>query len=454
MGDLGSSVTRTNRLILSSTHLVTIALLALSVGMAPAQPLAAEDASDWPHWSGSNLDLTSSSVGDVFTGEFRLQRIWSIPLGSGYSGIAVVDERVVAAFSDGTSDFYAAFDAATGNELWRHRIAETYEGHDQSEDGPLSTPTIHDGVVYGLGPWGHLIALRLADGHEVWSRHVVEDLGATAPFAGFATAPAVIGGVLVVQTGGPDGHSISGLDPATGKRLWSAEDDFVMYQSPVAVQVDGEDLVFAVTNERVVGLRPRNGAVLWQLSHELSEDQYHGISQPVLVDSASVLVNGMTETALFRVAGTDDGYRVTEVWRSRALGRTYSPSVPYRGHIYGYGGNFLTCVDAGSGEIVWRSRPPGEGNRSLVDGHLVIHLRTGEMVVAEATPKGFQEKARARALEYGFVTRPSFAAGRIFVRNLRELASLGTRPAEAVRRRQWRGARGGVMVECMGAPGT
>ena len=85
-----------------------------------------------------------------------------------------------------------------------------------------------------------------------------------------------------------------------------------MYQSPVAVQIDGEELVFAVTDERVVGLRPHDGEVLWQLAHELSTDPYHGISQPVLVDSASILVNGMTETALFRVAGREDGYRVTE----------------------------------------------------------------------------------------------------------------------------------------------
>jgi enterochelin esterase-like enzyme/outer membrane protein assembly factor BamB len=405
-------------------------VLSLAFAMVPALCLAADDAPDWPHWSGPKLDLTAPSTGGFFTGDFSLGVLWSIPLGSGYPGLVVVDERVVAAFSDGASDFFAAFDAATGDELWRYRIAETYKGHDQNEDGPRSTPTIHDGVVYGLGPWGHLVALRLADGDELWSRHVVEDLGAKAPFAGFATAPAVIDGVLVVQTGGPDGHSVSGLDPATGELLWSVQDDFVMYQSPVAVQVGGEDLVFAVTNERVLGLRPRNGELLWQLPHELSQDEYHGISQPVLVDSASVLVNGMTETALFRVAGTEAGHRVTEVWRTRALGRSYSPSVPYGKNIYGYGGRFLTCVDAASGETVWRSRPPGEGNLILVDGHLVIFLRTGEVVVAEATPAGFREKARAQALEYGFLTRPSFATDRIFIRNLRHLASLGVRAAE------------------------
>lgn len=403
----------------------TSALLTLAFSAVPTGLLSAAEGSDWPHWSGPNLDLTSPGD-DVFAGEFRLERLWSIPLGSGYSGIAAVDGRVIAAFSDAASDFFAAFDAATGDELWRHRIGETYEGHDQNEDGPRSTPTVHEGVVYALGPWGDLVALRLADGQMLWSRHAVEDLGGKRPFAGFATAPTVIGGVLVVQTGGPDGHSISGLDPATGERTWSAEDDFVMYQSPVAVRVGDEDLIFAVTDDRLLGLRPQSGELLWQLPHELSQDEYHGISQPVLVDPATVLVNGMTETALFRVVQEGDRYQISEVWRSRVLAHTYSPSVPYEGHIYGYRGRFLSCVEAESGEVVWRSRPPGEGNLILVDGHLVIFLRSGDVVVAEATPAGFRETARASALEYGFLTRPSFAGGRIFVRNLRNLAGLGT----------------------------
>ena len=135
----------------------------LGVALMPAA-LSAADASDWPHWSGPNLDLTVSTGSELFDGALRLEREWSVPLGSGYSGIVVIGERAVTGFSDGKSDFFAAFDATSGAELWRHRIARTYKGHDQSEDGPRSTPTVHDGVVYGLGPWGHLVAVRLADG--------------------------------------------------------------------------------------------------------------------------------------------------------------------------------------------------------------------------------------------------------------------------------------------------
>jgi outer membrane protein assembly factor BamB len=272
---------------------VGLLLSLMATMVVPASSLAVADDPGWPLWSGPSYNLTSPG-GDVFRDDFRLDLQWVSPLGSGYSGIAVVDDKVITAFSDGESDFLAALASDDGEELWRYRIAETYEGHDQSEDGPRATPTIHDGRVFGLGPWGHLVALGLDDGAHLWSIHAVDDLGGRKPFAGFASAPTVIGGVLVMQVGGSDGRSISGLDPATGQHLWSAADDFVMYQSPVAVRIGGEELIFAVTDEHVLGLWPRTGEVLWKLPHKLSEDEYHGISQPVLVDASSVLGSSRT----------------------------------------------------------------------------------------------------------------------------------------------------------------
>jgi enterochelin esterase-like enzyme len=144
----------------------------------------------------------------------------------------------------------------------------------------------------------------------------------------------------------------------------------------------------------------------------------------VLVDTASVLLNGWTESALFRVTEAGEAYRIEEVWRTRALGFSLAASVPFEGHIYGYRGSFLSCLDAATGERVWRSRAPGAGALILVDGHLVILTGSGELVVAEASPAGFREKTRGSALEYGFYQRPSFARGRFFVRNLHEIARL------------------------------
>ena len=122
------------------------------------------EGADWPVWSGPEGNFTSLGNGVFDGGAFGLERVWSRPLGSAYSGIVVVDGRLTTTFSDGESDYLVALDASTGAEQWRYRISETYKGHDGSDDGPLATPTIDGGVVYGLGAWGGLFAVSLEDG--------------------------------------------------------------------------------------------------------------------------------------------------------------------------------------------------------------------------------------------------------------------------------------------------
>jgi outer membrane protein assembly factor BamB len=385
---------------------------------------------DWPVWSGPDRNLTSLGNG-VFPGDgFGLEAAWSRPLGSGYSGISVAGDRLVTAFSDGEADYLVALDPATGVEQWRYRIADTYKGHDGSDDGPLATPTLADDSVYGLGAWGKLFAVGLADGKELWSHRLVDDFGARKPDYGFTTTPTVVGDLLVVETGGDAGRSISAFDRATGEARWSIGDDEVGYQSPQALTFGGRTVLIAVTNRHLYGLEPETGKTLFE--HRHSEDEGNGFAQPVPVGEDGVLITDWPESTLYRVHRDGGAWSVEEVWKSRALRGTYAIPAPYQGHLYGYSGNFLTCVDAATGETVWKSRPPGEGNLVLVDGHLVIQTRDGDLVVAEATPEGYRETTRIKALDRGYLTRPSFAAGKVYVRNLSEIAAVGvTDPAVA-----------------------
>jgi outer membrane protein assembly factor BamB/enterochelin esterase-like enzyme len=391
---------------------------------------------DWPIWSGPNHNLTTSGDGALELPNLGLELLWKRPLGSAYSAISVVDDRLVTAYSDGESDLLVALDIATGKELWRFRIGNTYVGHDGSDDGPVATPTIHGQLVYGLGPRGRLLALRLDDGTLVWSRNLVEELAAKEPLWGFNSSPTVIGGVLVMQTGGTDGHSISALDPATGELLWSVEDDPVYYQSPTVWSPAGDEQIVALTNRLLMGLRPATGEVLWQAEHNVSEGSYLGYQQPVPLDNGRFLLTAWTESRLLEVTGSEgSSYAVQELWQSRVLTLRGAMAVPAtRGkHLYGYSGPFLACVDAATGGAVWRSRSPGRGNLVLVDSSLVILTDSGQLVIADATPDNYQERARIQALEEGSVTRPTFAASRILVRNHSDIACVGpteTAPGE------------------------
>lgn len=393
----------------------------LLVFMATAA--AGSPGDDWLQWAGPNFNLTIRDAGVFDRGAFDLEPVWVRPLGSAYSGIAVADGKLITAFSDGTSDLLAALDEATGEEIWRYRIGPVYKGHDGSHDGPNSTPLVHGGRVYGLGPWGRLFALRLGDGKEVFSHKVDEEYGARAPIHGFTTAPTLVDGVLVVQTGGPEGHAISGFHPDSGELLWHTGNDRVEYQSPMALGLDGTTLVLAVTSESVLGLVPQTGEVLFR--HVLPAEADYVATQPVPLGDGKVLLLGRRRSGLYQVSKTDGGYEIAEVWTTRGLRGTYTIPVPYEGHLYGYSGNFLTCIDAATGETVWKSRPPGLGTLALVDGRLFIQLRSGDLVVAGASSEGFREETRLAALDGGSLTAPSFAGGRFYVRNLTQIASVG-----------------------------
>ncbi|MCH9650308.1 MAG: PQQ-binding-like beta-propeller repeat protein [Deltaproteobacteria bacterium] len=387
---------------------------------------------DWPVWSGPEGNLTSLGNGVFEGGAFGLERVWSRPLGSAYSGILVVDGRLTTTFSDGESDYLVALDASTGAEQWRYRISDTYKGHDGSDDGPLSTPTIEGGVVYGLGARGQLFAVFLEDGTQRWRRDLVANFGAVKPHYGFTTAPTVIGDLLVVETGAGDGRSIVAFDRETGETRWSTGDETVRYQSPMAFDLGGETSLVAVTDRSLLGLAPETGEVLWSHQHTEGDGLGFDSAQPVPVGEGGILLTDGPESVLFQVSKNAVGYTVEEVWRSRALRGSLTTPVPYDGHLYGYSGSkFLTCVDAATGETVWKSRPPGEGTLALVDGHLVILARTGEIVIAEATPEAYREVSRVQALDRGYFTRPSFAGGKVYVRNLTDISALGVTAANA-----------------------
>jgi enterochelin esterase-like enzyme/outer membrane protein assembly factor BamB len=379
-------------------------------------------ATGWPHLRGPAFDGRAIETGVFDRKAFALEVAWRVPLGPAYSGIAVAEGKAVTLYSDGESDFAAALDAETGKTLWRYKIDNVYRGHDGSSDGPLSTPLIHHSMVYGLGPRGQLFALRLKDGHEVWTQNVPEVFGAQEPHFGFTTTPMVEGDVLVVQVGGSEGRSINGLNRQTGEVLWSRGDEAVEYQSPTVMTLLGQRQIVAVAGHQISGIAPQSGEVLWQ--HALGEEDRASSASPMAVGENRFLVFVSRAAAVFEAGQNEEGVQITEVYRSRELGGSYALPVLHEGHLYGFRGEFLTCINAATGERIWKSRPPGGGGLILVDDHLVIYGSQGHVVVAEASSSGYVEKARTKALEGSALTWPSFSEGKIYVRNLEEIASV------------------------------
>lgn len=359
---------------------------------------------------------------------FGLEVAWKRPLGSGYSEVVVAGNSAVTMYSDAESNWLEAFDPATGTARWKYKIGPLYKGHDGSDDGPTSTPVIADGTVYGLDPHGRLFAVALTDGKELWAKTLNPETEAPAPKYGFAARPVVAGEALVVLTGRPPGAAVTGYSRRDGKTLWTAGDDTVAYQSPIVAKIAGEEQIVALTDTLLLGLSPKDGKILWQ--HRHTTESPGGIASPVALGDGRFLVLLDEDAAAFQVSKSADGFGVSELWRSREFQNTFAMPLFHDGYLYGFTGRFLTCLDAATGKQVWKSRPPGGQSVNLVDGNLVAISGEGEVVVAEASPAGYREKARIKALERSSLSRPAQGGGLVLVRDLKEVA--GLRPTAGV----------------------
>jgi enterochelin esterase-like enzyme/outer membrane protein assembly factor BamB len=385
-------------------------------------------AADWPSWLGPTRDGRATGLGVEPGSPLGFEVAWKRALGKGYTAIAAAGDRAVTMFADGTKDWVVAFDLASGKELWRHEIGPMYPPQGGSEGGPAGMPVVADGVVYGLGAKGHLVALKLADGAELWKLRIDEAFGGRPPMFGFSTVPLVAGDVLFVQSGGDGGRSLIGLDRHNGKVLWSTGDDPGGYASPLLATLGGVEQIVAMTNRALYGLALPAGQVLWSREHGMVQGG-DAMGTPVPMGDDRFFVNGEPESKAFAVRREGEAWQVETLWSTRELEGSFATPVYHDGHLYGFDGDFLTCISAKDGSKVWKSRPPGGRGLILVDGHLLILANNGAVVAVEATPEGYSEVGRLPAMDSGSWTYPSFAGGLILVRNTVDLAAIQVKAA-------------------------
>src|SRR5712692_7984758 len=82
---------------------------------------------DWPVWGGKNRNFLANSSGlaDAWPASGP-RKIWSRPLGDGYSAIAEEAGVLYTAFRRGSKDVITALDAATGKTKWEYEYENPF----------------------------------------------------------------------------------------------------------------------------------------------------------------------------------------------------------------------------------------------------------------------------------------------------------------------------------------
>ncbi len=396
---------------------------------------AVAQAADWPQWRGPQRDGISSET-DLFTTEQPFAEAWRVPLGNGFSGIAVADGRLFTMFAQGDDEFVICLDDQTGAELWRHRTGPYYK-ETQGGDGPRSTPTVESEVVYVLGATGKLFALAAASGEPIWEKDLVAEFSSQVPRWGFSTSPLVEGDLLLVEAGGHNGNFVVdmaidrttevtavALDKNTGATAWTALNEKMSYSSPIAFTAAGTRQLAYFTAYSLTGLAPEDGRIYWRYPWKTRYDVSAATPVFIAPDRLFISTGDGNGGAVLQIKSDGDSLAVEQVWQNKKMKNHFGTSILYENHLYGFDNSILKCLDAETGAEKWKTRGYGKGSLIVADSHLILLGEQGNLGLAEATPEGFVEKASYPAFNSRCWTAPSLANGRLYMRDESEIICL------------------------------
>lgn len=351
--------------------------------------------------------------------------VWRHPVGPGWSSFAVAGDRLFTQEQRGDDEVVVSYVATTGEPAWVHsdpaRFWEAMAG-----TGPRATPTLSGGKVFALGATGLVNALDAADGSPLWQRDLAADTGAAVPEWGFSSSPLVIDGLVVVHGGAPDGKAVVAYDAATGEPRWFAPAGALSYSSVQAATLAGERQLLMLTGDGLTSLAPADGAVLWD--HGWPVQGASRIVQPAILAGGDVLIGTGFGVGLRRIAVSHDGdgWQTETRWTSTAMNPYFNDLVIHRGHVYGFDGRILACVDLATGERKWKGGRYGNGQLLLLpDQDLLLVLSDrGDLALVKAEPAAFSELARFHAIDGKTWNHPALVDGVVYVRNAEEMAAV------------------------------
>jgi outer membrane protein assembly factor BamB len=382
----------------------------------------------WPQWRGPGRDGVASGFTVPDAWPAQLTKRWQANVGLGHASPVVSGDRVVVHTRQGTREILAAYDLASGKQIWQDGIEAPYTvnpaaaGHGP---GPKSTPAIAAGRVFTLGISGIFSAHDLATGKLLWRKNAPK----APPEFGTATSPIVEGTSVIAFLGGQNAGALTAMDVATGAVKWQWTGDGPGYSSPVIGRFGGSPQVIVQSQNRLVGVNAADGQLLWEVPIKTPYEQN---SVTPLVHDDLVIYAGLENPTigLWVMATRGKGWTPTPRWRNEDVSIYMSSPAVAGGTIFGLSnknrGQFF-AIDATSGKTLWTAKGREAENASIVRAgdYLLLATTNSELVVARANPKQYEEVRRYTVADSAMWAHPAFAGRTIIVKDVNTLIAWG-----------------------------
>jgi outer membrane protein assembly factor BamB len=280
--------------------------------------------------------------------------------------------------------------------------------------GPNASPTVTDSGLLSMSKDGQIMLLNLEDGKTKWTQELGKILKIETPTWGVASSPVVLGDRVYLAAG-----QVAALDLQTGKTIWVSETKYHPgYTTVVPFQQNGKSFIASLGGKELIVLNQADGT---EVAHHPFKARYDMVASTPMVskDGSHIFISGNMGSEMLSF----DGQKLELSWENRDVKSSLNNSVLQGSVIYGISGNHkssasqLIAFNATDGSIRWSADRFGYGSTIGIGTTLLTLTETGDLVTIPMKTDGFQEISRKTVLDSICWTPPTYANGRIYVRN-------------------------------------
>jgi len=293
--------------------------------------------------------------------------------------------RQIPTKTSSIEDVILCLNAADGKTLWRKAYPSKAGGW-----GASSTPCLVEGRLYVIGGKGTAYCLEADTGEEVWQTELKQ--------GNVSSSFTHLDGKLFIAA-----RRLVALEAQSGKLLWEQKAVAGNDSSPVVWRQGGKAYIICGGKKKISCIDPGTGEVLWSTKGA-------GVSTPAVAGATMIVQHGKG-MRVYRVSPT----AAEEVVELPLGGSRGGSPVNDGAKAYSTSGKEAVCLNAESGEIIWKSKgvPEQFSSAILADGKLVCLGGKGSLALLDASSGKRLGDAKVGSVQ---CASPTLAKGKLYVR--------------------------------------
>ncbi|MEW6236662.1 MAG: PQQ-binding-like beta-propeller repeat protein [Candidatus Omnitrophota bacterium] len=384
----------------------------------------------WPCFRGKDLDNICKDNFKPTPKDSGFTELWSLDVGEGFAGAAVLNGRVYMLDYDREkkADALRCLSLAEGKEIWRYTYPENVKrNHGMSR----TIPYVTEKYVVSIGPKCQVTCLNSKTGEKKWSLDLVNAYDAEVPPWYAGQCPLIDGDRVILAPGGS--ALMIAVDIETGETVWESPNpnDWKMTHSSITpMDFNGRRMYVYCASGGVAGVSAKDGSILWETPEWTI--RMANVPSPLAIGDERLFLSGGYKAGSMMLKLEENSGRIVPSilfrLKPERFGSPQHTPILYNGFIYGIRPDgMLVCLDL-DGNEKWNSTSAykfGLGPYTIAGSLIYAMNDNGLLSRVEAAPDGFRLWDQTQVLQGSDSWAPiAVASGRLILRDLTRMVCL------------------------------